>query len=103
MTRRRHSTHKAVRRDLAHAVQSYSEIDPALAARFVDEYEASFRRIREFPEAHRTLFGANRRVYLPSFRYFIAFRVTDQEVRVLAVLHGKRDPKWLRAQVDGRA
>jgi plasmid stabilization system protein ParE len=103
VTRRHVGAHPAVDEDLAEAREFYRDIDPRLSHRFRDEYLKCLGIIGEFPEAFHAYFEVYRRVFIAGFPYLVAYRVTDDQVRVLAVVHGKRDPASIRAQLDDRA
>ena len=83
--------------DLADAYDWYHRQRPALGAEFLDEVEATFARIRQFPEAFPILYRGVRRGALRRFPYAIYFRLTDDDVEVLACAHVRRHPRtWKR-------
>lgn len=89
--------------DLAQAVAYYRSIERGLAERLSDEFDAALEFIEVYPLAGRPLFETYRRVVLRHFPYLIAYAVSDEQVFVLAVVHGKRDPEAVRAEIEERA
>jgi len=97
------STHPDVGDDVFEAIDYYMSIDPDLAFRFVAEAEAAFAFARQYPRAGRTLYTKYRRVALGRFPYLVCYRIVGSVVRVLAVVHVRRDPKWVEAKLSSRA
>jgi len=96
------SVHPEARRELLQARDYYRDIDPGLAVRMLNEHDVAMRYIAGFPEAGSPLFDSYRHVVLPHFPYLIAYAVTTHSVNVLAVFHVRRDPNWMRRQLDSR-
>lgn len=96
------SVHPAASVELEQAQDYYAEIDPDLAIRLLAEHDTAIAYIRSFPEAGPWLFRPYRHVVLPSFPYMIVFRHRDGAVRVLAIMHLRRDPQWVEHAVAGR-
>jgi plasmid stabilization system protein ParE len=85
--------------DLENAVQWYDEERPGLAQRFLKDVDRSFVRLRERPLQFPMVAGDVRRALLHTFPYAIYFRVSDEMIVVLAVLHLRRNPKIWRGGV----
>jgi len=62
-------------------------IDIALGNRFRAEFEASLERIVDFPNVWQPLSKNIRRRRLVSFPYGVVYRVKQNEIRILAVMH----------------
>lgn len=78
------------------AQQWYAERLPTLGDAFVDALEATLNRIEDdpfaYPAAHRSL----RRALLRGFPYAVIYRVTGEELLVVAVMHERRHPRrWM--------
>lgn len=88
--------------DLPAALAYYDKIDRDLGSRFLDDYEHCLNIIEEYPLLGRPLFGDYRRRVLGRFPYLVMYRVTDDQLRILALLHGRRDPVALEAHLRDR-
>ena len=73
--------------------REYIEIDnPAAAARQIDRIEAAVNLLRAFPMMGRTgRRSGTRELPVPGTPYVLVYRVKQESVQVLAVLHGARD------------
>lgn len=86
--------------DIEAAAAWYEEQQSGLGLRFVDAADQVLTRIRATPLQFPAISAAVHRALLHTFPYAIYFRVTEESVVILAVLHLRRDPrKWrTRAQ-----
>ena len=84
--------------DLENAAGWYDEERPALADRFLSDVDRTFVRIRERPLQFPTVADDVRRALLHTFPYAVYFRALDDEVLVLAVVHGHRHPRVWRSR-----
>lgn len=66
--------------------------NPAVRFRFESAVEAKLQSIVENPDLYPIVEGDMREATLTRFAYTIFFRVTDDEVRVISVVHHSRDP-----------
>ena len=83
--------------DLEDAARWYNDERAGLAERFFTDADQTFARIRERPFQFPTVAGEVRRALLHTFPYAVYFRVFDEIVVVVAVLHLTRNPKvWRR-------
>ena len=87
--------------DLGDAARWYDDERAGLAERFFSDVDRTFARIRERPLQFPTVAGEVRRALLHTFPYAVYFRVSDQSVVVLAVLHLRRNPKIWRGRARG--
>ncbi|HET8637651.1 MAG TPA: type II toxin-antitoxin system RelE/ParE family toxin [Acidobacteriaceae bacterium] len=73
--------------------REYIEIDNSAAAvRQVDRIEAAVNLLRAFPMMGRTgRRSGTRELPVPGTPYLLVYRVKQESVQVLAVLHGARD------------
>ena len=84
--------------DLDHAATWYNDQQSGLGLRFLDAVDQVFERIRVKPMQFPAVSAHVRRALLNTFPYAVYFRVTDQVVVVLAVLHLRRHPDMWRAR-----
>jgi toxin ParE1/3/4 len=67
--------------------------NPAAAVRTVERIRNAIRQTARMPNAGRLgRVGGTREVVVPGTAYLVAYRVLDDAIHVLAVLHGAR--KW---------
>ena len=80
--------------------REYIEIDnPAAAARQIDTIELSANRLRAFPMMGRMGVRSGTREFpVPGTPYILVYRVIDDAVQILAVLHGARN--WKRQKAE---
>ena len=83
--------------DLEEAWRWYEERRSGLGREFLDEAEAAVRRILNAPHACAIVYKDRRRALLERFPYSVVYRLVDEQVVVLAVVHAKRSPRvWRR-------
>ena len=79
--------------DLADAAVWYEEQREGLGHQFLDEVLSVFSVISEtplmFPIVHRNI----RRALIHRFPFGVYYRVESDEIVVVAVMHGSRDPR----------
>lgn len=89
------------RRELAEAAAWHEEHGSLGGALFASAIEDELERIREMP------FASPPWSYAPRYRartlrhldYRIIYEVTDQEIRIAAIIHTSRDPERWRARL----
>jgi len=84
--------------DLEDAARWYEDERAGLAERFLSDVNRTFARIRERPLQFPAVSGDVRRALLHTFPFAVYFRVLDEIVIVLAVLHLRRNPKVWRGR-----
>jgi plasmid stabilization system protein ParE len=81
--------------DLADAKKWYEQQRAGLGDEFILCVDAAFERIRRMPEVHLILHKGVRRGLVRRFPYGIFYRVEEDYISVLAVMHNRRDPqRW---------
>ena len=82
--------------DIAEAHAWYQRAELGLGQKFLDSIEKTLDRnaqaALQFPLAVRD----TRRALVPRFPYAIYFKITNEEIRVIAVLHQLRDPSLVQ-------
>ena len=84
--------------DLDYAASWYEGQQPGLGLRFLDAADQLFERLRVGPHQFPLVSTDVRRALLPTFPYAVYFRRIDDEVIVLAVMHGRRNPRRWRSR-----
>jgi plasmid stabilization system protein ParE len=88
--------------DIKDATRWYEREQPGLGRQLVAELDRLFERILQNPGQFPKVDQEIHRALLHQFPYELYFRLTQESVRVLAVVHQRRHPDiWrLRAGVD---
>ena len=86
--------HPKVPGEVREILEYYDEISPRLADEFWVELMEGIRKAAENPEAFHYDVHGRRRCNLKKFPYNFLYKVTDGGIRVTAVRHNKRDPKF---------
>ena len=79
--------------DVDAATAWYSSERPALALAFLDRLDHVLRRVQESPRQFPEVSAGIRRGLMSRFPYGVFFKVFDDRVVVLAVLHLHRHPE----------
>jgi hypothetical protein len=88
----------AARDELAEAVAYYDQQRPALGDDFLAEVKRAVTRIREFPTAWPQVSRRSRRCRVTRFPYGLVYQQTPEVIRILAVAHLRRRPRYWRAR-----
>lgn len=83
--------HPLVDCDVEEAALWYSQRDPQVATRLIDETRSAMRAAAENPLQYAVRFDDVRRVRLRHFPHSVFFKVAGDTVFVLALLHGARE------------
>ena len=90
-------TAKFASEELTAAVQWYERQRPGLGAEFFDAILGTIDRISETPETGSSLKTVEaRRMLVAGFPYQIVYRISANEIRILAFAHLKRRPDFWR-------
>ena len=83
------------RRELEEAYQWYEEKRQGLGSELLLVVDAAVERIRRAPDIGPIVYRNVRRVLTRRFPYGIFYVVNPGRITVIAVFHGRRDPKIL--------
>ena len=86
--------------DIRDAHNWYEQQQPGLGRDFLDAVEACIARIADGPQQYTVVLADVRRALLQRFPYSVNYRVSGQDVRIIAVLHQSRDPRELRRRLS---
>jgi plasmid stabilization system protein ParE len=79
--------------DIEEAYGWYERQREGLGEEFLTSVEATLRDIVAHPTIYAVIHRETRRALLHRFPYGISYRLYDETVIVIAVMHGRRDPK----------
>ena len=85
-------------REVVDAWHWYRERRAETGQAFVDEFNRCIDRISATPETFPKMEGESRRVLLRRVPYGLFYRVTDEEIVVLACFHMRRAPAAWRGR-----
>ena len=88
----------AAEADVEEAFEWYEAQRPGLGPAFRRALDIAVAAVENQPEAYPVIHRNTRRVLLPRFPYGLYYRVLDQNVAVVACIHGKRHPKTWRSR-----
>lgn len=85
------------RADALEAHAFYEGRRKGLGVRFRDHLDRAILRIREDPPRYPIVYRELRRKLVERFPYAVYYRVYDEFVYIVAVMHGRRNPQhWQR-------
>lgn len=87
---------RVARDDVRSARRWYEERHPGLGAAFLRSIEACIALIERTPELWPRVDGDTRRARLRRFPYVVYYELVGDDILVLAVWHGRRDPHGWR-------
>jgi plasmid stabilization system protein ParE len=93
--------HLAARAEAVEAAIFYERQQEGLGTRFADSLAAAVERIRSNPELYRIAERDTRKCRLPGFPYGVIFRVKDDSIQIVAVMHLHRRPGYWSARGQG--
>ena len=89
--------HPLVGADFQSAYGWYEEESAGLGAEFAEAFRAAYKKLRRDSQLYAVRFSGIRRLNLEHFPYGIFYTIQRNEVRVLALLHGSRETKYILA------
>lgn len=85
--------HREARDELHEAYRWYEERRAGLGEEFLAAVRDVLNRVQAHPEIYAQVYQDVRRGVTRRFPYAIYYRVRPERVEVLAVFHGRRDPR----------
>lgn len=85
--------------DLEEACRWYENQRSGLGSEFIARVEAVVERIRETPELHAVVYRNVRQTLVGRFPYVVCYLFEEEQIDVLAVFHGHRDPTAWKLRV----
>jgi toxin ParE1/3/4 len=83
--------HPEASRDPAEARDHFDALRAGLGQAFIDRLNEALTRIGAMPGMYGVVWSNGRAARLRQFTYVVYYRVHDDRVEVLAVMHGSRD------------
>jgi plasmid stabilization system protein ParE len=86
-------------REFHEAMSWYEQREAGLGVRFEAAVNSAFGSISANPERFPRVAQIVRKAHVVKFPYSIYFTVTTEKIMVLAVHHGRRDPRRLKRRL----
>lgn len=88
--------HPGARADYDESLDWYATRAASAARKFAEAVDKSLRHIQRNPEQFHAVDALHRECTLRRFPFRIIFRVTNDQIVVVAVAHAKRRPRYWR-------
>ena len=85
--------------DLAEAIGYYNEQRDGLGREFAMRVDDVFVTIESNPHLFAASYRSARLTLVRRFPYLVCYRIVDEEVRVIAVLHNRRDSSTWKSRL----
>lgn len=86
--------------DLEDAREWYEKRSPGLGAEFIEAVRLQMQKIVDFPESFGVCHPTVRRVTMSKFPNVVYYRVLDNLIEVLAVVHARRSARIWQQRVS---
>lgn len=90
--------HTLAEDELNEAASYYEFERRGLGLAFVEAVRATVAQITAFPQAAKLITQSVRRKNLHGFPYSVLYKIKTNEIRVLAIMHQKRQPLYWRGR-----
>ena len=87
-------------RELVEESQIYEGKAPGLGDLFVDEFESAVQLMQQFPSSGSPFGNRFRRVLLKRFPYSVLYAMAGDVLRVVAIMHQYRGPKFIASRLE---
>lgn len=88
------SFHEAAEKEFVAAIEYYEERQTGLGLRFSKEIYATINRICDHPYTWSGIDDKTRRCLTNKFPYGILYRIVDNNIRLMAIMHLHRKPDY---------
>ncbi len=86
--------------DLAEAIAYYGGQRDGLGREFAERVDDVFATIQSSPHLFAESHRSARMTLVRRFPYIVFYRIVDEEVRIIAVFHNRRDPKIWKSRLS---
>ncbi|HLA96015.1 MAG TPA: type II toxin-antitoxin system RelE/ParE family toxin [Pyrinomonadaceae bacterium] len=94
------SFHPDAEAEFLEAIDYFEEVEGGLGLQFSREVFSTVDRIIEYPSGWSPFTSQTRRCLCKRFRYGIIYKVTNDELRVFAVMHLSREPDYWHSRLS---
>ncbi|MCP4901710.1 MAG: type II toxin-antitoxin system RelE/ParE family toxin [bacterium] len=86
-------------RELVEVAKDYEDNSPELGSVFIDEFESIVQLVRQFPGSGSPFGKRFRRILLKRFPYSVLYAESKDVLRVVAIMHQHRGPKFIASRL----
>jgi len=91
----------AANRDIDEVMNWYDSQRETLGTRFIQALQTRFDEMTSSPFVPRVIPGSRLgRVILSGWPYMIYYRIVEETIRVIAIIHTSRDPAYIRSRIS---
>ena len=94
--------HPAAKTELNEAVDYYEDCQPGLGAEFAEEVYTSIALILQYPEGWSKLSRRTHRCFTKRFPYAIVYENKAEFIRIIAIAHTSRRPKYWNKRLNDK-
>ncbi len=87
-------------KDIGAAATWYEQQRPGLGAEFLLELDQTLERIANNPEIYVSVYRSTNRALLRRFPYIIYFKINNERIDVVAVLHQSRGHTYIKKRIE---
>ena len=98
MDRRSAEVHPEAIAEPRAAYRWYAEQNPSAAIAFMTELDHAISEIETSPERWPVHLHGTRKFLFRRFPYAVIYRITERDLQVIAVAHGRRRPGYWRSR-----
>ena len=88
------SFHEQAEKEFFNAIDYYEECQPGLGLRFSEEVFIIVKRLCEYPKAWALIDSTTRRCLTNKFPFGILYRIVNNSIWIIAVMHLHRKPDY---------
>lgn len=92
------SFHELAEIELTSAIEYYESCQTGLGLSFFEEVYATIERVCQFPLAWESIDSKTRRCLTSRFPYGILYRISEREIRIMAVMNLHRKPGYWKTR-----
>jgi len=91
--------HPQAKQELNHTVKYYESQHKGLGKRFLIYFQNSILKIQSFPLMYHQIEENLRQCRLSRFPYGIIYRLKDEQIEIIAVMHTHRKPGYWKERI----
>ncbi|AXJ02501.1 ParE toxin of type II toxin-antitoxin system, parDE [Cyclonatronum proteinivorum] len=84
----------AAQKEMFESVAYYEQKDHGLGSKFLYEIDSTLSLISAYPESGTLLNAYARRVLLKGFPFGVVYRIYNNQIVILAIMHLRRKPNY---------
>lgn len=94
----KYSFHTLAKDELNNAIDYFEECRTGLGREFLDEIQATIRRIIQYPLAWTKFTENTRRCLTNRFSFGVIYQILDNEILIIAIMQLNREPGYWKTR-----